>query len=87
MVIGNRLERKATLDFKFYHGACTVLNQLTIVLCFGRYDVVGTYDERDLCRQSNNPLGLFTKLPNSNYDHLHTRIASFDGKNTINCEI
>ena len=76
MVNGNRLERKATLDFHFREGACTVLNQITIVLCFNRY-------EYDVCRQSNNPLGSFTKLPNSNYDHESTRIASFDGKNKI----
>ena len=76
MVNGNRLERKATLDFDFKYGGCTVLNQITIVLCFD-------LDEDDVCRQSNNPLGSFTKLPNSNYDHQGTRIASFDGKNTI----
>ena len=77
LVNGNRLERKATLDFDFYGGACTVLNQITIVLCFN-------WHETKVCRQSNNPLGSFTKLPNSNYDHHATRIASFDGKNTIN---
>ena len=77
MVNGNRLERKATLDFDFVEGGCTVLNQRTIVLCFGESF------NRDVCRQSNNPLGSFTKLPNSNYDHTWTRIASFDGKNTI----
>ena len=71
MVNANRLERKATLDFNFELGGCTVLNQITIVLCF---------DEDDLCRQSNNPLGSFTKLPKSNYDHGGTRIASFEGK-------
>ena len=76
MVNGNRLERKATLDFDFVEGACTVLNQITIVLCFD-------WIETKVCRQSNNPLGSFTKLPNSNYDHHGTRIASFDGKNTI----
>ena len=78
MVNGNQLERKATLDFDFVEGACTVLNQITIVLCFP-----DTYDESKVCRQSNNPLGSFTKLPNSNYDHQWTRVASFDGKNTI----
>ena len=76
MVNGNRLERKATLDFDFKSGGCTVLDQKTIVLCFD-------YNERNLCRQSNNPIGSFTKLPKSNYDHWGTRIASFDGKNKI----
>ena len=75
MVNGNRLERKGTLDFDFKRGACTVLNQKTIVLCFG--------EDGDVCRQSNNPLGTFTKLPKSNYDHLFARIASFDRKNKV----
>ena len=77
MVRGNRLERKTTLDFNFNDGACTIFYQQIIVLCF---DV----DEGKVCRKSNNPLELFTKLPKSaKYHHRHTRIASFDGKNTI----
>ena len=57
MVNGKRLERKATLDFNFEEGGCTVLNQITIVLCFP-----DTYGEKDVCRQSNNPLRSFTRL-------------------------
>ena len=75
MVNGNRLERKATLAFHFREGACTILNQI-IVLCF-------EMNETKFCRKSNNPRGSFIRLPNSNYDHKSTRIASFDGKNTI----
>ena len=78
LVSGNRLERKGSLDFDFKFGGCTVLNQITIVLCFS--DVMGQFD---VCRQSNNPLGSFNKLPNSNYEHFGTTIASFDGKSTI----
>ena len=74
MVSGNRLERKATLDFDFNEGGCAVLNQKTIVLCFN-------WDEGNVCRQSNSPFESFTKLPNSNHRHSGTRIASFDGKN------
>ena len=76
MVNGNKLERKATLDFHFREGACTILNQITIVLCF-------EMNETKFCRKSNNPYGSFIRLPNSNYDHKYTRIASFDGKNTV----
>ena len=75
VVNGNRLERIATLDFYFGQGACTVLNHQTIVLCFDE-------EERDMCRQSNNPLRSFTRLPRSNYEHSQIPIASFDGKNT-----
>ena len=78
MVNGKRLERKSTLDFDFSFGACTVLNQETIVLCFGKiYKPYSRYE----CHQSNNPTGSFIKLPDSNFEHELTRIASFDGKN------
>ena len=78
MMNGNHLERKATLDFDMGGGGCAVLNQITIVLCFGKDG------EMNVCRQSNNPLGSFTKTPNSNYDHRATRIASFGGMDKIN---
>ena len=73
MVNGFRLERKGTLDFDFVHGGCTVLNQLTIVPCFDR-------DDEKVCRRSNNPLGSFTRLPDSKHDHEYIHIASFDGE-------
>ena len=76
MVNGNRLERKGILDFNLFRGTCTVLNQLTIVLCFDR-------DAEKVCRQSNNPLGSFTRLPDSKDDHEYIQIASFDGKNLV----
>ena len=75
MVTGNRLQRKTTLEFYFQFGSCTVLNQITIVLCFDKY---GT----KVCRQLNNPLGSYTKLPNSNFKHKYARIASFDGEHS-----
>ena len=74
VVNGNRLERKGDLSFNFQSGGCTVLNQQIVVLCFGVYEI-----EKDVCRKSNNPIGPFTKLPNSNFSHRKARIASFDG--------
>ena len=79
MVNGNRLELKGELGFDFDYGGCTVLNQQTIVLCFSD-------GEEDVCRQSKNPLGSFTELPNSNFEHTWIRIASFDGKNKSYCQ-
>ena len=76
MVNGNRFERKGKLDFNLHKGACTVLNQVTIVLCFDE-------NRANLCRQSNTPLGLFTNLPNSTYNHAYIKIASVDGKNAV----
>ena len=40
MVNGNRLDRKGTLNIYFYRGACTVLNQITIVLCFDDHWII-----------------------------------------------
>ena len=77
MLNGNRLERKAKLDFYFEDGGCTVLNQLTIVLCFG------DHNQKKTCRMSNNPRRKFTELRNSNHNHRSIRIASFDGKNNL----
>ena len=74
MVNGNRLEIIRKLEFAFDDGACTVLNQATILLCFDMRE-----NHSKLCRQSNNPLGSFSKLPDSNYGHKKIRIASFDG--------
>ena len=71
-VIGNRLERKATLKFEFSRGGCTAVNEQTIVLCF--HDA-----QPDICWQSNNPLGTFIKLPKSIDRHWGTRIASVNG--------
>ena len=76
MVNGYRLERKATLDFDFRKGGCTVLNEQIVVLCFHRY-------ETKVCRQSNNPLALFAKLPDANYKHYAIRTASYDGKKIL----
>ena len=78
MLSGNKLERKADLKYPLYLGGCTVMNQLTVVLCFDMYT-------NDLCRHSNNPLdgNSFTDLPKSNYTHSWTRVTSVDGKNEI----
>ena len=78
MVNGNRLEKIKKLEFAFDEGACTVLNQATILLCFNRRE-----NQSKLCRKSNNPLGSFTKLPASTYGHAKIRVASFDGNYEI----
>ena len=75
IVNGYRLKRVGSLDFNFYMGGCAVLNQVTVALCFDGY-------EKDLCRISNDPLGSYTKLPNSYFDHQRTRAAAVNGKNT-----
>ena len=70
---GNRLEKKHHLNFDFGYGGCTILNQLTVVLCFDTTDLRS-------CRRSNNPMGTYTKLPFSHFKHRYIRLASFDGK-------
>ena len=80
MVNANRLERKGSLDFSYRAGGCTVLSRQTIVLCFD-------WDAKNVCRKSNSPLGSFNKLPNTNYNHYWTTIASVNGKNRINLSV
>ena len=72
MVNGNRLERKATLDFDFQEGGCTVLNQQTIVLCFGG-------SPWKVCRQLKYPLGPSSILPETKHNYRYSRIAGFNG--------
>ena len=82
MVSGNRLDRKGSLDFEFENGGCAVLDQNTIVLCFGEPDN-RELKRRDSCRSAKSPNGPFIKLPRSNFGHEGTRVAAFDGKKTI----
>ena len=73
MLNGKRLERKGSLNFDFDAGGCSALKEESIVICF---------DWRDpkKCHKSNNPLGLFIKLPDSNHQHWVTKIASVNSK-------
>ena len=61
-----------TLTFDHYHGACGSFNSV-IVLCF---DVLSDLKQ---CRQSSSPLGPWTLMATSTYEHKMTSIATSPG--------
>ena len=76
-------ERKSALNFEhFIDGACTVVKDQIVVLCFNRYKQVQT--EASLCRYSESgPLGSFKELPKSYYPHFGAQIASLNGERNV----
>lgn len=60
-----------SLEFEFTRGACGSLNG-TIVLCFHYYD-------DNQCRQSTSPLGPWSMMTPSTYDHRAASMAMSPG--------
>ena len=77
-VRGCGLVHIGNLDFSFYDGACSV-TQNKILLCFDELKWEGR-----VCRKASSPTGLFSKIPESNYHHFRTAIASNGGKSVTN---
>ena len=71
-VNGCRLERIGSLSFEFYSGGCSVANE-EIFICF-------SYNDKKQCYVGNDPLGSFSKISKSNFDHDGTHIASNNGE-------
>ena len=76
-VNGNRLERMGSLDFDFYAGACAVINDDKVYLCFN-YDVYD--DSQKLCRFSSRPEENFQEIAKSTHEHGTTSIAASQSK-------
>ena len=70
-VSGCGLERIGNLAFDLSGGACTVIRNKQIMLCFD-----WTNDEGRVCRVGQSPTGSFNKIKESNYHHYQTHIAS-----------
>ena len=71
------LERVGSLAFNHKHGACSNVNDEWIYLCFN--DQSGDYKK---CRRSNNPLGSFQSIADSEEDHKSAKIGSNKGYRT-----
>ena len=71
-VIDCSLKRVGTLSFNFEYGACTTVNEDVIYLCFDK-------DHTKQCFAGADPVGSFTKITRSNFDHRATRISSNEG--------
>ena len=73
-VTGCGLERIGNLAFDLRSGACTVIRNKQIMLCFDYQNYEGR-----VCRVGQSPTGSFNKIQESNYHHYGTHIASNEG--------
>ena len=72
---GCGIERIGDLPFSFDTGACTVIKDEEIMLCFS------LQNEGRICRVDKKPTGSFDKISSeSNYYHYQSSIASIEGK-------
>ena len=69
---GHKLERVGDLPFTHYAGACSVMADRLIFLCFSY--------ERKLCRRSTGPLEKFSEVIPSNHDHERIQTSCSDSK-------
>ena len=67
------LTRIGTLEFDHYWGTCANMDNQRIYLCFDA-------NNQKQCRSAVNPLGNFTEIVNSTYDHGWTRAAASPSK-------
>ena len=72
-VNGCSLETIGSLEFDLFAGGCTNANN-QILLCFDYWG------DHKTCYSSMNPMGPFTTIDKSIYEHTYTRIASSECK-------
>ena len=70
------LSNTGTIPFNHYRGACDSWNGI-IILCFD-------HDDSRQCRQATQPLGEWSDMELSTYEHRHTQIAMSPG-HLIDC--
>ena len=73
---GHKLERIGSLDFDHKRGACSVMANSFIYLCFNVAD--SNYWKR--CRRSSDPLKQFSEVALSTHRHPSTQTSSSDSK-------
>ena len=75
---GYRLERIGELAFDHYWGACSVMANQFIYLCFN------IRDENDLkrCRRSTGPLETFIEISLTNHGHRFTKTSCSESKSS-----
>ena len=72
---GHKLEQVGSLDFDHRAGACSVMANKLIYLCFN----LDSNDSKR-CRRSTDPLEQFSDVALSTYDHRSTPTSSSDSK-------
>ena len=65
------LKKIGKLEFDFAYGACAVVNEESIYLCFNRFE--------KQCHVGSDPVKPFSKITQSQFYHDSTRIAASDG--------
>lgn len=75
-LVGCELSRVGTLDFDHYRGGCTNVADDQLYLCFNAVDS----NDYKKCRVASNPMGNFTEVSKSAFEHAYTRIASSNSK-------
>ena len=70
---GHNLKRIGDLPFDFNKGACNVMANKNIFLCFHSW-------EAKLCRRSSGPLDQFTEVALSFHGHIETQTSSSASK-------
>ena len=73
---GHKLERVGLLDFDHAHGACSVMANKHLFLCFNRQKET----DWKLCRRSTGPLADFTEETSSIFYHPSIRTSCSDSK-------
>ena len=72
-LVHNHLGIIGWLPFSFELGACSLMGDEDIMLCFDR-------NKSKSCWASKNPLGPFENIPDSNFDHQATRTSSSESE-------
>ena len=67
-----RVRNIGKLAFDFSYGSCASMKNSKLYLCFHN-------EEGNVCRKSNSPMGKFTKIAQSIFDHTYTGIAASEG--------
>ena len=68
-----QLKPVGSLEFDHYLGSCSNMNNQQIYLCFDYYD-------NKRCRSTYNPLGNFTEISLSTFEHRYIRTAASESK-------
>ena len=72
---GCELKSVGTLGFD-HSGSCSNMNDDTLYLCFN----IDATEDYMKCRSATDPLGSFTEIPSTNYDHRYARTVASESK-------
>ena len=73
---GHKLKRIGDLTFDHYFGACSVMANQFVFLCFNFADS----NDSKRCRRSNGPLEQFSEVALSTYEHRRILTSCSDSK-------